>query len=86
MQFYRHEKCIVSDNCTKCEENHRIFVILQQTLNISGKNGHNYSNLAQSQILFYMHQWLIVPDHGNQYEENPSTHHGGMLEDGNPDG
>ena len=29
-----------------------------------------------------MHQRLMVPDHGTQYEENPSSHHGGMHEDG----
>ena len=24
----------------------------------------------------------MVPDDGTPYEENPSSHHGGMLEDG----
>ena len=28
-----------------------------------------------------MHQQPIVPGHGTQYGENPSTHHGGMHED-----
>ena len=42
--------------------------------------------MAQSQILFYMHRRLMVSDHGAQYEENPSSHHGGMLEDGLTDG
>ena len=41
-----------------------------------------YSNLAQSQILFYMHQRPMVPDRGNQYEENESNNHEGMHEDG----
>ena len=45
-------------------------------------NGHDYSNMAQSRILFYMHQWQVVPDHGTKCEENPSTHHRGMCEDG----
>ena len=40
------------------------------------------SNLAQSQILFYMHRRHIVSDHGTQYDENPSNHHGGMCKDG----
>ena len=50
------------------------------------KNGHNYSNLAQCYILFYMHQWPMVPDHGTQYEENRFSHHGGMHNNGHPDG
>ena len=49
------------------------------------KNSHNYSNLAQSHILFYMHQRPMVPDHDIQYKENPSGHHGGMCEDGHTD-
>ena len=28
----------------------------------------------------------MVPDHGTQYEGNPYSHHGGMLEDGLTDG
>ena len=28
----------------------------------------------------------IVPDHGSQYEENPSSHHGGMFDDRLTDG
>ena len=55
--------------------------ISQQKLKIYEKNGHTYSYLAQSQILFYMHQWPMVCDHGTQYEENPSGHHGGMRKD-----
>ena len=50
--------------------------ISQQTLKISEKI------LIITQILFYMHQKAMVPDHDTQYEENPSTHHGGMHEDG----
>ena len=56
--------------------------ISQQTL----KHCHNYSNLAQSQILFYMHQQPMIPDHGTQYEENPASHHGRMNKDRHPDG
>ena len=37
-------------------------------LKFMGEN-HNYSNLAQSQILFYMPQQPMVPGHGAQYEE-----------------
>ena len=29
-----------------------------------------------------MHDRPVVPDDGTEYEENPSSHHGGMLEDG----
>ena len=27
----------------------------------------------------------MVPDNGTQYEENTSSYHGGMCEDGHPD-
>ena len=37
-------------------------VISQQRLKRLWRNGHNYWNLAQGQILFYMHQQHIVPD------------------------
>ena len=50
-------------------------VISQQTLKIY-ETTHNYSKLALSQILFYVHQWPMVPDRGPQYEENLSSHHG----------
>ena len=33
-----------------------------------------------------MHQHPMVPDHGTQYEEKPSSHHGGMPEDKQMDG
>ena len=51
--------------------------ISQQTLKIDEKR-HNYSNLAQTQIRFYIHQWPMVPHYGTQYEEHPASHHGGM--------
>ena len=35
--------------------------------------------------LFYVHQQPMVPDHGTIYKENPSSHHGGMCEDGHGD-
>ena len=47
---------------------------------------HNYSNLIQSQILFYMPQQLMVPDHGTKYKENRASHHERLHEDGYPDG
>ena len=50
------------------------------------ENGFNYSNLAQSQILFYMYQWPMEFDHGAQYESNLSSHHRGMQEDGQTNG
>ena len=74
---------MVPDNCTKYEQNHHI--LLQYITTNTQKlliNSHNYSNLSQSQILFYMHEQPMVPDHGTQYEENPASHHGGILEDG----
>ena len=37
-----------------------------------------YSNLAQSQIVFHMNEQPLVPDHGIQYKEQPSSHHEGM--------
>ena len=43
--------------------------IAEQTLNIYDKNGHYYSNLAQSQIPFYMHQWPIVSDHSTDVKK-----------------
>ena len=33
-----------------------------------------------------MHQQPIIRDHVTQYEENPASHNGGMLEDGLTDG
>ena len=56
--------------------------ISQQTLKMYEKINHNYSNLAQSQILFYMQSKCIVPDHGTQYEKYLFRHYGGMPEDG----
>ena len=32
-----------------------------------------------------MHLQPMGPDHGTQYEENPSNHHGGMRKDGRTD-
>ena len=29
-----------------------------------------------------MSQHSVVPNHGTQYDENPSSHRGGMFEDG----
>ena len=55
--------------------------ISQQPLKIYEQNSHNYSNLAESQILFYKNQWPMVSDHGTQYEENQSSHHGGICEE-----
>ena len=45
------------------------------------KYDHNYSNLAQSQILFYVYQLPMVPDYGTQYEEDPSSNHAGIYWD-----
>ena len=56
--------------------------ISYQTLKRYGQNGRIYSNLTQRQIIFYMQQWPMIPDHGTQYEETPSNHHGGMCNEG----
>ena len=46
------------------------------------KRSHNYSNLEESQIVFYMHQQQpMQPDHATQFEENLSSYHGGIHED-----
>ena len=59
------------------KQNHILRDITTNTENL-WNNSHNYSNLAPSQILFYMHLWPMVPDHGTQYEKYPSSH--GMEE------
>ena len=41
--------------------------------------------MSQSQILFYVHQQPMVPDHGTKYEENPSSHDRWMWKDGQTD-
>ena len=41
--------------------------------------------MAESQILFYMLQQPMVRDNGCKYEENPSSHHGGMGNDAQTD-
>ena len=76
------KQLIVPDYCTTYEQNYHILVwdITRNTQNLC-KNCHIYSNLAQSQILFYMHQQPMVPDHGTQYKENPFSYHGGMHKD-----
>ena len=45
----------------------------------------NVSNLAQSQILCYIHQQPMVLDQGTNYEENPSSHRRRMREGGQTD-
>ena len=44
--------------------------ISQQIQKMYEKSGHNYSNVAQSQILFYKHEKCIVPDNCTKYENN----------------
>ena len=39
------------------------------------------TQIWQSQILFYLHQQPMIPDHGTQDEENLFSHNGGMRED-----
>ena len=85
MLFYKHEQSMVPDNCINYEQNQHILLSNITSTQNWWKNGHNNSNLAESQILFDMHQHPKVPDHGTQYEENPSSHNGGMCEDGHPD-
>ena len=58
------------------------FEISQQTLKLYFKIAIRTKILHRAKILGYVHQRPMVLDHGNQYEENPSSHHGGMHEDG----
>ena len=44
------------------------------------KIDHNSRILSQSQIVLTMHQASMLLGHGTKYEENPSSHHGGMNE------
>ena len=89
MLLYKHEQCMVHvpDNCTKYEPNHHI-LLWDITTNAQNlwKKAHNYSNLAQSQIRFYMHQRTIVPGQSIEYEENPASHYGGIHKDRLTDG
>ena len=57
--------------------------ISQQTSNL-WKN-HNYSNMAQNQILVCVQQQPMVSDHGTKYKDNPSCYHRGMHKDGQTD-
>ena len=66
---------MIPDSCTNYEQSHHMLLRNITTLKIYEKNNHNYSNLAQSQILLYIHQWPMVSDYDTQYEENPSSHH-----------
>ena len=85
--FTSMSNALAPDNCTKYEQNHHILLqdITTNTQNV-WKNSHNYSNLTQSQIVFYVHQRPMVPDHGTQYQKNSSSHHEGMREDVSTDG
>ena len=66
MIFYMHEQHIVHvpDYCTKYEQSQWIFLreIITNAQNL-WKICHNYSNLAQGQILFYMYQQPMVHEH-----------------------
>ena len=68
MLFYKHEQCIVPDNCNKYGKKKTFFEISQHS-NLIKKNGHNYTNLEHSQILFLMQQWMMVPDHGTSMKK-----------------
>ena len=85
-QVWQRAKCMsnvldlinVPDMKTKIHSSlrdHSTFKIYEKMTIIS-------QNLAQIQIVFYMHQQPMVPDQGTQYEGNPSRYHGGMREDG----
>ena len=58
----------------------KITEISQQTQNFM-KNNHNYSNFAETNSILY-----APAAHGNQYEENPSRHHGRICKDRLSDG
>ena len=44
-------------------------MIIKTTAQNAWKSGHNYSNLAQSQMLIYKHEQLMVPDNWTKYYE-----------------
>ena len=54
--------------------------ISQQTLKIYLKNTIITKTWQRAKIILYVHQQPMVADHGTQYEENPSSHHGGIHE------
>ena len=58
--------------------------ISQQTLKMYEKMA-IMNQIWQSQILFYVYQWPMLPDHGTEYEENPSSHHEQMHNYGRMD-
>ena len=64
-----HQQNMLPDYCTKSEYNQPILLwdITTYTKNV-WKSSHNYSNLAQSQMLFY--KQCITPDNCTKYEQN----------------
>ena len=63
--LYMHQAPIVVDCCTKYEQNiNKITLFFSETTNtqIVWHSGHNYSNLAQSQMLYYKHEhpWYLI--------------------------
>ena len=61
LYMYMHQQHIVPDYCTK-------YVI--NTWNVLKRGGHNYSNLAQSEMQFYKHEQYIVPGNCTEYEQH----------------
>ena len=85
MLLHKHEQHMVPDYCAKYEQNHHILLCDITTLKMFEQMAIITTNLAQSQIVIYMHQWPIVPDHGTKYEENPPSYHRQMCEGGQMD-
>ena len=72
--YYMHQASVLVDHCIvdhKYEQNQLIYHH-NITTNMQNlwKNCHNYSNLAQDQILLYMHQQHIIPDYSTIYKLN----------------
>ena len=77
----------VHDSCTKYKQNQILLWDLTTHTQNLWQNGHNYSNTkCMTQLNSILHASAA---HGtwsrNQYEENPSSVHGGMCEDRHSD-
>ena len=72
MQNHMHQQHILSDYCTKYEQNqHKICETITMIIN---------QNVVQNPILVCVHQQPMESDHDTKYKENASIHHGGMCE------
>ena len=63
-----HQQQMVHHYCTKYEYNQPI-LFWDITTHSVWKSSHNYSNLAQSPMVFYKHDQHMVPDKCTEYEQ-----------------